>query len=109
MGCDGRDLRSTIVPRPFLTARWSNLVLLTLEAPEQLVRSHVTARIDLDRWNGRTHVSLVALELLHVRLFGQRIPGFPPHPQVDFRLYVRPHAAPAVGRDRALVPRRLIP
>ena len=108
MGCDGRDLRSTIVPRPFLTARWSNLVLLTFEAPEQLVRSHVTAGIDLDRWNGRTHVSLVALEMLNVRVFGQRIPGFTTHPQVNFRLYVRPHAAPAVWFVRELVPSRLI-
>ena len=95
-------------PRPFLTARWSNLVLLTFEVPEQLVRSHVTADIDLDRWNGRTHVSLVALEMLDVRVLGLRIPGFTTHPQVNFRVYVRPHAAPAVWFVRELVPSRLI-
>jgi len=96
------------MPRPFLTARWSNLVLLTFEAPEQLVRSLVTADVDLDRWNGRTHVSLVALEMVDVRVLGLRIPGFTTHPQVNLRVYVRPHAAPAVWFVRELVPSRLI-
>jgi len=30
-----------LTPRPFLTARWSNLVLLTFEAPEDLVRAQL--------------------------------------------------------------------
>ena len=96
------------MPRPFLTARWSNLVLLTFEAPEQLLRAHVTAGFDLDRWNGQTHVSLVALEMRDVRVLGRRIPGFTTHSQVNLRVYVRVHAAPAVWFVRELVPSRLI-
>lgn len=84
------------------------MVLITFEAPEELVRAHIPPGVDPDRWNGRTHVSLVALQMLDVRVLGWRIPGFATHPQVNFRTYVRHGADPAVAFVRELVPSRLI-
>jgi len=97
-----------VTRRPFLTARWSDIVLLTFEAPEDLVRRALPSGVELDRWNGRTHVSLVALRMLDVRIMGWRIPGFTSHPQVNFRTYVRVGGEPGVWFIRQLVPSRLI-
>jgi len=97
-----------VMTRPFLTARWSNVVLLTFEAPEELVRAQVAPGVEPDRWNGKTHVSLVALEMRDVRLRGWRILGFAAHPQVNFRVYARHGAHPAVTFVRELVPSRII-
>jgi uncharacterized protein YqjF (DUF2071 family) len=96
------------VPRPFLTARWSDIVLLTFEAPEDLIRRSIPPGVEADRWNGRTHVSLVALRMLNVRVRGWRIPGFTAHPQVNFRTYVRLNGEPGVWFIRQLVPSRVI-
>src|SRR6059058_2765069 len=97
-----------VMTRPFLTARWSNVVLLTFEAPEELVRAQVAPGVEPDRWNGKTHVSLVALEMRDVRLRGWRIPGFAAHPQVNLRVYARHRSHAAVAFVRELVPSRLI-
>ena len=94
--------------RPFLTARWSNVVLLTYEVPEDLVRAQLAPGIEPDRWNGKTHASLVALEMHDVRVRGWRVPGFTAHPQVNLRVYVRYDGHPAVVFVRELVPSRII-
>jgi len=102
---DGRDSDAS---RPFLTARWSNVVLLTFEAPEDLVRTQLPPGVEPDRWNGKTHASLVALEMRDVRVRGWRVPGFAGHLQVNFRVYARYGGQPAVTFVRELVPSRLI-
>ncbi|HYL22057.1 MAG TPA: DUF2071 domain-containing protein [Gemmatimonadales bacterium] len=96
------------MPRPFLTARWSDIVLLSFEAPEDLIRRYIPPHVEPDRWDGRTHVSLVALYMRDVRVMGWRIPGFGAHPQVNFRTYVRVAGEPGVWFMRQLVPSRLI-
>jgi len=97
-----------VTPRPFLAARWSHIILLTFEAPEGLIRRSIPPGVEPDRWNGRTHVSVVALQMLDVRIKGWRIPGFTAHPQVNFRTYVRVAGEPGVWFIRQLVPSRLI-
>lgn len=64
--------------------------------------------LEPDRWEGRTHVSLVALEMHDIRLRGWRIPGFGSHAQVNFRTYVRHPAGPGVSFVREFVPSRLV-
>lgn len=97
-----------LASRPFLTATWSNVVLLTYEAPDHLLCTHIPPGVELDRWNGKAHVSLVALEMRDVRVHRCRIPGFAAHPQVNFRIYARRGAAAAVVFVRELVPSRVI-
>ena len=83
-------------------------MLLTFEVPAELVRAHLPPGVEPDRWSGRTHASLVALEMRDVRLRGWRIPGFTAHPQVNFRVYARHRTYAAVAFVRELVPSRLI-
>ena len=68
----------------------------------------VPPALALDRWQGRTHVSLVALRMHHVRVRGWQVPGFTAHPQVNFRTYVREGDRAGVWFIRQLVPNRLI-
>jgi uncharacterized protein len=96
------------VPRPFLTARWSDIVLLTFEAPEGMIRRLIPAGVEPDRWEGRTHVSVVALQMLDVRVKGWAIPGFRAHPQINFRTYVRAGGQRGVWFIRQLVSSRVI-
>src|SRR5207249_6400460 len=100
--------RPQVTPRPFLAARWSHIILLSFEAPEDLIRRAIPPGVEPDRWNGRTHVSLVALQMLDVRIKGWRIPGFTAHPQVNFRTYVRVGGEPGVWFVRQFVSSRLI-
>lgn len=95
-------------PRPFLTARWSDIVLLTFEAPADLIVRSIPAGAEPDRRDGCTYVSLVALYMRDVRVLGWRVPGFGSHPQINFRTYVRVGGEPGVWFIRQLVPSRLI-
>jgi len=97
-----------VTPRPFLAARWSHVILLSFEAPEDLIRRAIPPGVEPDRWDGRTHVSLVALQMLDVRVKGWRIPGFRAHPQVNFRTYVRVAGEAGVWFVRQFVSSRLI-
>lgn len=93
---------------PLLTARWSDVVLLTFAAPEELVRASIPAGVALDRWSGGAHVSLVALRMSGVRVAGWRVPGFTGFRQINLRTYVRYHGEPGVWFVREIVPSRLI-
>jgi uncharacterized protein len=92
----------------FLVAHWSDLILLTFAVPEALVRSLIPPQVEPDRWQDRTHVSLVALRMRDLRLLGWRVPGFTAHPQVNFRTYIRYRGEPGVWFIRELVPSRLV-
>ncbi len=93
---------------PLLTAVWSDLVLLSFEAPEPLLRALVPPGVELDRWQGRTHVSLVALRMRDLRIRGWRVPGLAGHAQLNFRTYIRYRGQPGVWFVRELVPSRLV-
>jgi len=96
------------MPHPLLTAFWSDLVLLSFEAPEPLLRTLVPPGVELDRWQGRTHVSLVALRMRDLRVRGWRVPGLAGHAQLNLRTYVRYRGEPGVWFVRELVPSRLV-
>ena len=47
------------VRRPFLTARWSNLAILTWEVAPALLEAHLPMGLELDRRDGAVFASLV--------------------------------------------------
>lgn len=99
--------------RPFLTARWEDLVILNFDCPEELLTPLVPGGTELDPWEGSHIVSLVGFRFVDTRLRGLAIPGHRTFEEVNLRFYVR-----AYGRDgdlrrgvvfiRELVPRRAI-
>src|SRR5438132_9933153 len=96
------------VRRPFLTARWSNLAILTWEVPPALLEPHLPAGLELDRRDGRAVASLVAFDFLDTRVLGVPWPGYRDFPEVNLRFYVRHGAQRGVVFVREFVPSRLV-
>jgi uncharacterized protein YqjF (DUF2071 family) len=75
--------------RPFLTARWTNLVLATYAVPDELLLPRLPAGLELDRRDGQAFVSVVAFDFRDTRVFGLPWPGYRSFPEVNLRFYVR--------------------
>ena len=91
----------------FLTARWSNLVLVTYAVPEVFLRVVIHPALELDRWEGQAHVSLVAFDFLDTRVLFCRVPGHVAFPEINLRTYVRHGEQRGVTFIREFVPSRL--
>lgn len=103
------------VRRPFLTARWSNLLLVSYHVDPALLTPLLPAGCVLDLFEGKPAVSLVAFDFLDTRVRGIRWPGYVSFPEINLRYYVRQPAGGPRTEDRRgvsfvreLVPKRLI-
>jgi uncharacterized protein YqjF (DUF2071 family) len=100
------------VNRPFLTARWEDLVLLNWDCPRELLDPLVPAGTELDDWQGRHLVSLVGFMFRRTRVLGIAVPGHVTFAEVNLRFYVRRVVDGEIRRAvvfiRELVPRRAI-
>lgn len=93
---------------PFLSGRWSNILFQTWAVEDFVVRPFLPAGMDPDRWEGRALVSINALDLVDLRLFGVPIPGRPRIPEVALQVHVRDGRRRGVRLVRQLVPRPLV-
>lgn len=95
--------------RPFLTARWEDLVLVNFPCPPELLAPRVPRGTELDRFEGIALVSLVAFMFRDTRLLGIPIPGHRTFEEVNLRFYVRRETEDGPRRGvvfiRELVPR----
>src|SRR5438067_8348612 len=96
------------VRRPFLTARWSNLALLTYPVPTLLVESYLPPGCVPDTRDGQAFASLVAFDFLDTHVLGVPWPGFVNFPEVNLRLYARNGDRRGVVFVREFVPQRLV-
>ena len=96
------------IRRPFLTARWSNLAILTFEAPPALLEPHLPTGLALDTRGGRTFASLVVFDFLDTRVWGMAWPGFRNFPEVNLRFYVKQGHRRGVVFIREFVPRPFV-
>jgi uncharacterized protein YqjF (DUF2071 family) len=96
----------------FLTAEWRWLALLNYEADPKLLLSLVPVGTELDSWQGRTFLSLVAFRFLNTRVGGLPIPLHRNFDEVNLRFYVRRIDGGQVKRGvvfiKEIVPRRAI-
>jgi uncharacterized protein len=95
---------------PFLTARWSNLILLTYAVPPALLQHRVPDELELDTRDGQAFASLVAFDFLDTRVLGVAWPGFRKFPEVNLRFYVRDQRGGARGVMfvKEFVPQRFV-
>jgi uncharacterized protein YqjF (DUF2071 family)/predicted DCC family thiol-disulfide oxidoreductase YuxK len=75
--------------RPFLTADWRYLVMVNYAVDPSLVEPLVPAGTVLDRWQGRTFVSVVGFRFLRTRVLGVPVPFHRDFDEVNLRFYVR--------------------
>jgi uncharacterized protein YqjF (DUF2071 family) len=96
--------------RPFLTACWQDLAIITYAAPPEALRPRLPRGLELDARDGKVYASLVAFDFRDCCVRGVRWPGLVNFPEVNLRFYVR---EPSTGRRgvvfvREFVPSRLI-
>ncbi len=99
--------------RPFLTAEWRDLIMMNFEVDPAILQKHVPAGTELDHFEGRTYVSIVAFRFLKTRIFGRlAIPFHSNFDEVNLRFYVRREQQGDVRRGvvfiAEIVPRRAI-
>lgn len=98
--------------RPFLSAQWRNLIVLSYEVDPVRVIDLVPAGTTLDSWRGKTFVSLLGFQFLDTKILGTPVPFHQDFEEVNLRFYVRHVAADGVRLGvvfiRELVPRPIV-
>jgi uncharacterized protein len=96
----------------FLRARWRDLAMLNYEVDPDLLAPLVPAGTELDRFDGRSFVSVVGFLFLDVRLRGLPVPFHTRFEEVNLRFYVHRRHEGEVRRAvvfvRELVPRAAV-
>jgi hypothetical protein len=72
----------------FLTAEWRHLVMLNYEVDPSLLLKFVPAGTELDRWNGKSFLSLVGFRFLQTEVLGMPFPLHRNFEEVNLRFYV---------------------
>lgn len=100
------------MPAPFLTAEWRDLAMFNYEIDPTALTSLVPRGTELDRWSGRTFVSVVGFRFRDTRVCGLAIPGHRDFEELNLRFYVRRNAPDGWRRGvvfvKEIVPRRAI-
>ena len=99
-------------PRPVLTARWTELILLNFPVPIAAIELLVPRGTEPDLHDGQAYISIVGFRFHAVRLFGIPVPGHTRFPEINLRYYVRRTVGSEVRRGvvfvREIVPRRAV-
>jgi uncharacterized protein YqjF (DUF2071 family) len=96
-------------PKPFLTAAWRYLAMVTFEVPAAVLRPLVPRGTELDTWKGAALASVVGFRFLETRVMGLSIPGHRNFDEVNLRFYVRRRGGDGVWRRAVVFVRELVP
>jgi hypothetical protein len=101
-----------MLQRPFLTARWTDLLLLNFEVSADLIASVAPPGTEPDLHEGKAYISIVGFRFQSVRLKGLPIPGHTRFDEINLRYYVTYTTGGEVRRGvvfvREIVPRRAV-
>jgi uncharacterized protein YqjF (DUF2071 family) len=101
-----------VQPPVFLTAQWRDLILLNYAIEPELLERYLPPGLEIDFWNERTYISLVAFRFQDTRLCGLAIPFHRNFPEVNLRFYVKRALPDGVRRGvvflREVAPRRAV-
>ena len=75
--------------RPFLSAQWRNLLMLTYAVDPKLLIDRVPAGTTLDSWRGQALVSVIGFQFLETKVLGAPVPFHQDFEEVNLRFYVR--------------------
>ena len=94
--------------RMFLSAEWSNLILFNYPVKDSYLKPYLPTGCELDYFENRAFVSLVAFQFLNTKVFGLKWPGFTNFFEVNLRFYVKCRDQRAVCFIREYVPSYII-
>lgn len=95
--------------RPFLTARWHDLIMLNYEVEPRSLEPFLPAGTELDTWQGKTFVSMVGFMFLDTKLLGIPIPFHRNFEEVNLRFYVRRKAEDGKWRRAVVFIKEIVP
>ncbi len=91
--------------RPFVEAHLVNLVFVTYQVPDDLLKPYLPRGCVLDKYRGATYATLVAFDFEETRVAGWRVPMHVTFPQVSLQFYVRHDGRRGVCFVREFAPR----
>jgi uncharacterized protein YqjF (DUF2071 family) len=98
--------------RPFLTACWTDLLLLNFPVPAEVLARLAPAGTKPDLYHGQAYLSIVGFRFHTTRIVGLPIPGHTRFPEINLRYYVRRAACRETRRGvvfvREVAPRRAV-
>jgi hypothetical protein len=94
--------------RPFLTATWRSLAIITYAVPPERVAPHLPPGVEPDTRGGEAFASLVGFDFLDTRVLGVPWPGYRRFPEFNLRFYAQHDGRRGVAFYRELVPKRLV-
>jgi uncharacterized protein YqjF (DUF2071 family) len=98
--------------RPFLTAKWTELLLLNFVVPTTLLARLAPAGTEPDLFEGRAYASVVGFRFHDIRLFGWPVPGHSQFAEINLRYYVRRYVDGELRRGvvfvKEIAPRRAV-
>ena len=95
--------------RPFLTAAWRYLAMVSYEVEPALLRPLIPAATELDTWGGKTLVSMVGFRFLDTRVVGVPVPLHRDFDEVNLRFYVRRRAEDGAWRRAVVFVKEIVP
>lgn len=95
--------------RPFLTAHWRDLVMVSWAVDPRVLRTTLPRGVELDLWRGEALVSVVAFRFEQVRVRGLAIPCHTQFPEVNLRYYVRRRAEDGAWRRGVVFVQEMVP
>ncbi len=96
---------------PFLTAVWSDLILISYAAPDDVLTPYLAPGLELDRRDGSAWCSLVAFNFEQARVLGWSVPyprSLCDFPEFNLRIYVTQRGQRGVVFVRELAPNPLV-
>jgi len=105
----GLDASAGPSRRPFLTADWRDLVMLTWALDPAVLAPRVPPGTALDLFEGHAFVSIVGFRFLGTRVRGVRVPGHVNFDEVNLRFYVRRETEAGEVRRGVVFVRELVP
>ena len=89
--------------RPFLTARWTELLILNFAVPREVVARIAPPGTEPDLHDGQAYASVIGFQFRDPRLRGLALPGHRRFAEVNLRYYVRRQAGGQVRRGVVFV------
>jgi uncharacterized protein YqjF (DUF2071 family) len=75
--------------KTLLTARWTNLLTATFETDKNFLEKYLPAKTELNDWNGKYFMSIVAFMFERPRVLGISSPFFRSFEEINLRFYVK--------------------
>ena len=77
------------VKGPLMTGAWKDLLVASYEVPKEALQPYLPEGVELDSWNGKHYMSLVALQCQDIQGLGVKVPGGDNFEQVNLRFYAK--------------------